>query len=709
MFNFLVRNLEGITVKLKNFIFNENTNTVEISGNVKFKDLNRNRFAYIDSDRNLSSVTLGTINGNDILDGPINVGTVTSVGLTTGTSGTDINVTGSPVTGAGSFTLNIPTASATNRGALSSADWTLFNGKPAGSGAANKVTFWSGTNTLSSNSNFHWDNANERLGIGAVSPRAKLHTYLGGGSATNGPTGTTIIGQNSLAGNSSYLTLVGAYNAEAGIIFTDESEAYKGKIGYNNNLEYLYFNTDGSEIIRILSNGNVGIGLTTPQAKLEVNADILVNSNTIGYGNGNLDSNIAFGHRALINNTTGQGNVAIGKWALESNTTQSDNFAIGRGNLRYSTGNTNMAIGNGCMTGTVTGLQNVAIGNAALTQLTTGVQNVGIGSYAMNIITAGNYNVAIGASSGASITTGSQNFALGSLSLQSVTTQNGNVAIGAQAQRFATGNFNITIGNALMANTTTNSHVSVGGLSSLTSGLASTAVGTSSLESVTTGSYNTALGYRTGFQGNGSNNIFIGNYAGAYETGSYRLHIGSSENFTEASGRAKSIIYGEMNFTEANQILNLNAKVKATYKPNVATHLSGYDTDGYFANVTLGNNLSIESGILDSNEHWYSINSDQTLAIGKNYLIKSGGLVRGTLPTTAPVGSKIRVAGAGDGPWEIRHANGCKVILNSVKQTTATVSGAVQSIDNYDAVELMCITANTDWLIISHKGSIDLI
>lgn len=54
-------------------------------------------------------------------------GTVTSVGLTIGSTGTDANVSGSPVTGAGSFTLNLPTASATNRGLLSSADWTAFN------------------------------------------------------------------------------------------------------------------------------------------------------------------------------------------------------------------------------------------------------------------------------------------------------------------------------------------------------------------------------------------------------------------------------------------------------------------------------------------------------------------------------------------------------------------------------------------------------
>jgi hypothetical protein len=43
----------------------------------------------------------------------------------TGTTGTDFNIASTAAT----HTFNIPTASAANRGALSSADWTAFNGK----------------------------------------------------------------------------------------------------------------------------------------------------------------------------------------------------------------------------------------------------------------------------------------------------------------------------------------------------------------------------------------------------------------------------------------------------------------------------------------------------------------------------------------------------------------------------------------------------
>lgn len=66
-------------------------------------------------------------------------GTVTSVAaLTLGTSGTDLSSTVANSTTTPVITLNVPTASAANRGVLSSADWTTFNNK--GSGTVTSVT-----------------------------------------------------------------------------------------------------------------------------------------------------------------------------------------------------------------------------------------------------------------------------------------------------------------------------------------------------------------------------------------------------------------------------------------------------------------------------------------------------------------------------------------------------------------------------------------
>jgi len=66
-------------------------------------------------------------------------GSVTSVAaLTLGTAGTDLSSTVANSTTTPVITLNVPTASAANRGALSAADWTTFNAK--GSGTVTGVT-----------------------------------------------------------------------------------------------------------------------------------------------------------------------------------------------------------------------------------------------------------------------------------------------------------------------------------------------------------------------------------------------------------------------------------------------------------------------------------------------------------------------------------------------------------------------------------------
>jgi len=72
------------------------------------------------------------------------VGTVTSVAaLTLGTTGTDLSSTVATGTTTPVITLNVPTASAANRGVLSAADWTTFNSKGSGT-----VTSVAGTGTV---------------------------------------------------------------------------------------------------------------------------------------------------------------------------------------------------------------------------------------------------------------------------------------------------------------------------------------------------------------------------------------------------------------------------------------------------------------------------------------------------------------------------------------------------------------------------------
>lgn len=80
-----------------------------------------------------------------------NAGTVTSVSaLTLGTTGTDLSSTVATSTTTPVITLNVPTASATNRGALSAANWSTFNGKQDALVSGTNIKTINGTSVLGS-------------------------------------------------------------------------------------------------------------------------------------------------------------------------------------------------------------------------------------------------------------------------------------------------------------------------------------------------------------------------------------------------------------------------------------------------------------------------------------------------------------------------------------------------------------------------------
>ena len=94
-----------------------------------------------------------------------------------GTSGTDFGISSASST----HTFNLPTASATNRGALSSADWTTFNGKQnaltnpiTGTGTTNYLPKFTGASALG-NSLFYDDGT--AIGLGTITPLGLLHLY----------------------------------------------------------------------------------------------------------------------------------------------------------------------------------------------------------------------------------------------------------------------------------------------------------------------------------------------------------------------------------------------------------------------------------------------------------------------------------------------------------------------------------------------------
>ena len=118
-------------------------------------------------------------------------GSVSSVAaLTLGTAGTNLSSTVANPTTNVVITLNVPTASATNRGALSSADWTTFNSKGGGS-----VTSVSGTGTVSGLTLTGTVTGSGNLILGGTLSGVSLTTQVSGVlPIANGGTGTSVAG-----------------------------------------------------------------------------------------------------------------------------------------------------------------------------------------------------------------------------------------------------------------------------------------------------------------------------------------------------------------------------------------------------------------------------------------------------------------------------------------------------------------------------------
>ena len=485
-------------------------------------------------------------------------GTVTSLGLSTGTTGTDVNVSGSPITSSGTITVNIPIASATSTGKLSSTDWNTFNSKQSaltlttsgtsgaatlvgttlnipqyqsvltnpvtGTGTTNYLTKWSSSSSIS-NSQIFDDGTN--IGIGTITPSEKLE--VGGSLFVNAD--NTFLGIDE--SNNSRLALVKKWGTFPVIASGSATPIVFGNWSTAN----IQGNISGgtfTERMRIGTDGNVGIGTNSPSNKLDVVGNLGVNTSgqtrvfSTYYGAGSDGNNIFIGGGGLSSgigsgsSTNGSYNTGLGVSALNANTTGSKNTANGYQSL-YSntTGQDNVANGAYALESNTTGVQNTAVGSNALTSNTSGYNNTSVGFDALRSNTQGVYNIASGAYALGSNTTGNGNTANGYAALRYNSTATGNTASGYYA---------------LYASTT-------GGLN--------TANGFYTLRSNTTGFYNTALGSQALFHNTiGYHNTAIGMNAGMYtingdanETSNESIYLGLGTS-ASASGNTNEIVIG---------------------------------------------------------------------------------------------------------------------------------------------------------------------
>lgn len=98
----------------------------------------------------------------------------------------------------------------------------------------------------------------------------------------------------------------------------------------------------------------------------------------------------------------------------------------------------------------------------------------------------------------------------------------------------------------------------------------------------------------------------------------------------------------------------------------------------------------------------------QSMAVLTGYIANNAGLVTLTLPATAVVGDVVRVSGKGAGGWLIAQNASGQIHFGS-SSTTAGVGGSLASTHRRDAVELLCVVANNEWLVLSSVGVLTVV
>ena len=119
-----------------------------------------------------------------------------------------------------------------------------------------------------------------------------------------------------------------------------------------------------------------------------------------------------------------------------------------------------------------------------------------------------------------------------------------------------------------------------------------------------------------------------------------------------------------------------------------------------------GSTLTISSTAFNA---WSEVTgTTQAMAVDSGYIANNVALVTLTLPAVAVVGDTVRVGGKGAGLWRVAQNAGQTIHFGS-SDTTPGVGGSLTALQRYDSVELVCITANSDWLVLSVQGSLTVI
>ena len=106
---------------------------------------------------------------------------------------------------------------------------------------------------------------------------------------------------------------------------------------------------------------------------------------------------------------------------------------------------------------------------------------------------------------------------------------------------------------------------------------------------------------------------------------------------------------------------------------------------------------------------WSVETANMTAAVDKGYIANKAGLLTFTLPATAAAGKVFRFSGMNTAVgWRVAQASGQTIYFGSLATTTG-VGGYLEATAIRDAVEIVCVTADTNFNVVSCIGNITVV
>jgi hypothetical protein len=97
--------------------------------------------------------------------------------------------------------------------------------------------------------------------------------------------------------------------------------------------------------------------------------------------------------------------------------------------------------------------------------------------------------------------------------------------------------------------------------------------------------------------------------------------------------------------------------------------------------------------------------TSQAAVVNNGYIADNAGLCTITLPSTAAIGQIVAVQGKGAGGWKLAQ-NASQAVNFGNQVTTTGTGGSLASTNQWDAVEVICVTANNVWAVMRSIGNI---